>query len=413
MSQEIAALHDPLVEITNEFLSNPHPTFAKMRSEAPIFWSNAGQYWIVTRYAEAKEILGSLKFQKNVQRWQQTDPLIEKFPEMREVSESHKHWMLNMDPPDHSRLRALLNKAFTPLMVSQMRSHIQDIANDLIDRIEARGEVDAISEYTFPLPIIVIAEMMGIPHSDRDKFKEWSHAIVSTTAPSGIPAPGGDLSKLRMNIAAHQELVRYFKPIVEERRKTPREDLISVLVHAEEDGHKLSEEELLANLILLLVAGHETTTNLIANGIYSLLTHPDQLLLLKEKPELIESAVYEILRFEGPIQLVRRLAGEDIELGGQHIKKGDMVVVMLGACNRDPNEFENPDKFDITRFGKKHLAFSHGIHRCIGGHLAEAEGQIALQTIFTRLPDLRLKTDKVKWCLPFELHGLKELPVVF
>lgn len=413
MSQEASVLHNPLIKITEQFLNHPYPTLSIMREKAPVFWSDEGNYWMVTRYAEAKEILGSLKFQKNVQRWQKADALIEQFPQMKEVAESHKHWMLNMDPPDHNRLRSLLNKAFTPSMVSQMHTHIQDIAKEFIGRVEANGEMDAIAEYTFPLPITVIAEMMGVPPSDRDRFRDWSHTIVSTTAPSGIPAPGGDLSNLQKNITAHEELVDYFKPIVAERRKNPKDDLISTLVYAEEEGNKLSQEELLANLIMLLVAGHETTTNLIANGIYTLLKHPDQLELLKEKPELIESAVYETLRFEGPIQLVRRLAGEDVELSGKNIKQGDMIVVLLGAANRDPNEFENPDKFDITRGGKKHLAFGHGIHRCIGGALAEAEGQIALGTLFKRLPNIRLKTDSVQWHLPFELRGLKELPVVF
>jgi cytochrome P450 len=412
MGKEATTSQDPLINITDEFLSNPYPAVASLRAHAPVFWSEEGNYWIITRYADAKAVLSNLKFEKNVQRWRGIDPRVGELPQIKAIGEEHKHWILNMDPPDHTRVRALINKAFTPAMVSTMHAHIQDIADELIDKVLGKPEIDAIADYTFPLPITVIAELMGIPPADRLKFQEWSRTLVETTAPSGIPAAGGDLARLDTAVKTHRELREYFQPIVEDRRANPKDDLISVLAHAEEEGGKLTKEELLSNLVLFLVAGHETTTSLVASGIYNLLAHRDQLELLLQRPELIESAVNEILRFEGPVQLVRRLAAEDLELGGHKIKKGDMVVVMIVAANRDPEEFPQPDKFDITRGTKKHLGFGHAIHRCIGGPLAEVEAQIALSTLFKRLPNVRLKSEKRQWRLPFELRGVKELPLL-
>lgn len=412
MNNETTLL-DPLAEITDQFLSNPYPTLAKMRAEAPVFWSDKGRYWVVTRYSESKEILSSLKYKSAVHNWQQMDAVVEQIPELKEAIEFHKHWILNIDPPNHTRLKSLLGKAFTPDMVSQMRPRIQAIADELLDCVEGKNEMNAIADYAYPLPIIVIAEMLGVPASDRDKFKYWSHRIVQATSPQGVPEPGTDIDTIRMDIKARLELVEYLKPLVDERRKNPRQDFISALVQAEEAESKLTQEELLANLVLLLVAGHETTTNLIGNGIYNLLKHPDQLELLKQKPDLIDSAVNEILRFEGPVQLVRRFAGEDIEINGMKIKAGEMIIVLVGAANRDPSEFDSPDKFDITRGVKKHLAFGHGIHHCAGAALAELEGQIALSTVFRRLPNLKLQANSLHWQLPFALRGITAIPVAF
>lgn len=222
-----------------------------------------------------------------------------------------------------------------------------------------------------------------------------------------------DLGRINRANEANKELIEYLRPLVQERRKNPRNDLISALVEAEEQGSKLTEEELLANCVLLLVAGHETTVNLIGNGVLALLKNPDQLELLKKEPDLIQSAVEEFLRYESPIQLVRRVAAEDMELGGQKIGKDDMLVVLLGACNRDTEVFPNPDTLDIRRSPNKHIAFSEGIHFCLGASLARLEGQIAISTLFKELPDIHLATEKLEFKHPFALRGLKEMPVRF
>lgn len=401
-------LADPLNPITPEFLANPYPHFKRMREEAPVYWSEKGKQWMLTRYEDVHGVLKDMSYEKRLQRWQQVNPLVKMLPPVSSLLKSRENWMLNMDPPDHTRIRSLVNKAFTPNMVNQMRSHIKDIAHELIDKFEKKSEFDLVSDFAFPLPVTVIAEMLGVPSSDRDKFRKWSNALTSTLE------PGVNLVNMNNANKANDELIEYLKPLVEERRKEPREDLISALVAAEEEGSKLTPEELLGNCILILVAGHETTVNLIGNAVRCLLENPEQLALLKSEPTLVNGAITETLRYESPVQMIRRLAGEDMEIGGTKIKEMEMVLLFNGAANRDPEMFENPDKFDIKRENaKKHLAFGHGIHHCLGSSLADAEGQESIAALFARLPNLRLKEGKtIEFRQPFALRGAKELWMV-
>ncbi|HEY9868847.1 MAG TPA: cytochrome P450 [Candidatus Obscuribacterales bacterium] len=409
MSNPATKLIDPLHHVTPEFLQDPYPTMQRLRSEAPVFWSDKGKYWIITRYSDAHTILRDQSYEKGLSRMGQVNPLVNLIPPASELRKSTSHWMLTQNPPDHTRLRSLLNKAFTPAMVQQMRPDIQEIADRLIESVRGKRQVELVSEYAFVLPVTVIAAMLGVPAEDRDKFHKWSHALTEMLEPRMTL----DLGRINRANEANKELIEYLRPLVQERRKNPRNDLISALVEAEEQGSKLTEDELLANCVLLLVAGHETTVNLIGNGVLALLRNPDQLELLKKEPDLIQSAVEEFLRYESPIQLVRRVAAYDMELGGQKIDKDDMLVVLLGACNRDPEVFPNPDKLDIRRSPNKHIAFSEGIHFCLGASLARLEGQIAISTLFKELPDIRLATEKLEFKQPFALRGLKEMPVSF
>jgi cytochrome P450 len=353
------------------------------------------------------QILSSLSYEKQLQRWKEIGPIQRMLPPVQHAIKSRAKWMLNMDPPDHTRMRGLVNKAFTPSTVAGLVPHIEQIADELIDHVEAKGEMDVISDFAFPLPVTVIAQMLGVPASDRNIFHKYSRELTSALEISP------NLQNLNQSNKAVDALVDYFRPLVAARRKEPKEDLISHLIQAEEQGNHLTEEELLQNCVLLLVAGHETTVNLIGNGILNLLRHPDQLQKIRENPELVPNAVQETLRYDAPIQMVRRLAGEDSELGGQKIKHGDMISIMLGSANHDPTAFDNPDVFDITRTPKRTLAFGHGIHHCLGASLAEAEGRIAFATIAKRLPSMKLKTDQLHWRQSVIFRGVDHLPVTF
>lgn len=407
MTTSFQAVSDPLIAGTDEFYLDPYPTFRLLREKAPVFWSEKGNYWLVSRYAEAHEILGDLHFEKSLRQWKQADLFAKLIPSGCPLSSFRTPSVLSSNPPQHTRLRSLMNKAFTPTMVSQMRERIKLIANELLDHVQKKGEIDLMADFAFQLPAIVIAEMLGVPAKDRSKFKSWSHALTAVTTP--VPNPFA-FPKVVMG---YRELVNYLQPLIDERRKNRKNDLISALVTAEEEGSHLTENEILANAVILLVAGHETTTNLIGNGTLALLRHPDQLAELQEKSDLLPVAVQELLRYDSPAQFVRRVAAQDVELGRQKIANGQVVFILLGAANHDPAEFENPDELDIKRAKNKHLAFGHGIHHCLGSALASAEGEIALGTLLARMPRLKLKKQRLEYNRPFALRGLKHLYVNF
>jgi cytochrome P450 len=315
--------------------------------------------------------------------------------------------LLYRDPPDHTRLRRLVSKAFTPRMVEQLRPRVQAIADALLDAVADRGEMDVISDYAFPLPITVIAELLGIPAADRDQFREWSDVLLTAIAPQ----PMGPVV-----IAAADSLRRYFDARFEERRRAPAEDLITGLLQADAEGDKLGKEELQGMVYVLLLAGYETTVNLIGNGTLALLEHPEQLARLRNDPFLLPSAVEELLRFCAPVMLSTvRYAAKDVALGGTVIPKGDMVFAVVGAANRDPTRFASPNALDITRTDNKHIAFGHSLHYCLGAPLARMEGEIAFRTLLRRMPNLRLGVSpKTLTRRPnFILRGLTKLPVVF
>jgi cytochrome P450 len=318
--------------------------------------------------------------------------------------------MLDRDPPDHTRLRGLVSKAFTPRVVERLRPHIQQIVDGLLDRVESAGSMDLIESFAYPLPVIVICQMLGVPVEDRERFKQWGLDIARGLDSILLPP---DSEVLLRSAASRRALSDYFRELIAKRRASSREDLLSALIAAEEAGDKLSEEELLATCILLLVAGHETTVNLIGNGTLALLRHPDQLQRLREHPELISSAVEELLRYDGPVQRTARIPSEDVTIGGQTIAKGEMVMPFIGAADRDPAQFPDPDRLDIARADNRHIAFGWGIHFCLGAPLARVEGQLAILTLVQRLPKLALATDTPEYRQSLTLRGLTALPVTF
>jgi cytochrome P450 len=318
--------------------------------------------------------------------------------------------MLDRDPPDHTRLRALVSKAFTQKALERLRPHIQQIVDGLLRRVEGKGTMDLIEEFAYPLPVQVICEMLGVPVADHERFKGWGLDIARGLDAIMLP-PDSEVAK--HSIAARHALSDYFRGLVAERRAAPREDMLSALIAAEEAGDTLNEDELLATCLLLLVAGHETTVNLIGNGTLALLRHPDQLQKLRDNPALIGSAVEELLRYDGPVQRTARIPSEDITIGGRTIPKGEMVMPFLGAADRDPAQFPDPDRLDITRADNHHIAFGMGIHFCLGAPLARMEGQIAINTMLKRLSKLHLATDRPEYRESLTLRGVKSLLVAF
>ena len=392
------------------FKANPYPTYARLRSTTPVHRTTLPDgrgVWLITRY---DAVLAVLKDERFVKDWRNalTPEQLAQVPSIPEVMKPLSKNMLDTDPPDHERLRALVSKAFTPRLVERMRGRVQGIAGALLDAFEGRGEMDLIDDYAFPLPVTVIAELLGVPTEDRDRFREWSDAAVS-----------GNASQEYMEtilIPHMQAFTDYLRAMFEEKRRNPKDDLISALVQAEEAGDKLSEDELLGMVFLLLIAGHETTVNLIGNGVLALLEHPDQLQSLRGDPSLTKSAVEELLRYDGPVETsTERFAREDVAIGRTVIPKGEMVLVVIAAADHDPERFQEPDTLDIARTDNKHLAFGKGIHHCLGAPLARMEGQIAISTLFSRMPNLRLKGSpkSLNWRSGMILRGLKALPVEF
>ena len=392
------------------FKANPYPTYAGLRSDAPVYRAELPDgrgVWLVARYEDVSAVLKDERFVKD---WRDamTPEQLAQIPPIPEVMKPLSENMLDKDPPDHERLRRLVSKAFTPRLIERMRPRVQEIADALLEAVEEGGEMDLIDDYAFPLPITVIAELLGVPVEDRNRFREWSNAAVS-----------GDTTQeyVEKILLPHmQAFIEYLRALFEEKRENPKDDLISALVLAEEAGDKLSEDELLAMVFLLLVAGHETTVNLIGNGTLALLQNPDQLQKLKDDPSLIKPAIEELLRYDGPVETsTERFAREDVAIGGTVIPKGEMVMVVIAAADHDPERFPEPDTLDIARADNKHLAFGKGIHHCLGAPLARMEGQIALGTLLRRMPDLRLKgsPESLTWRPGMVLRGLKGLPVEF
>lgn len=409
MSSKSSTLIDPLHHMTKDFLQNPYPDFKKVRDEAPLFWSEQGKYWLVTGYPEARSILHDNGFAKGFRPFTPLQKIIAHFVGAEELMNEVSEWVALKNPPEHSRIRSCENKAFTPTTLGRLKPHIQETADKLLDGVQNKGQMELISEYAFVLPVIVIAEMLGVPVQDREKLREWSDILTSLLEPSHTMNPG----KMHELLHANKAFKDYLRPLVEERRKNPQQDLISELIKTQAETEKMTDEELVANCVFMLIAGHETTVKLIGNGVHALLTNPDQLELLKKNPDMTPHAVEEILRYQSPVQILRRLPTHDVEIGGHKIEKDALVVIALGACNRDPRVFPDPEKFDITRAEIKHLAFGEGIHFCLGAYLARAEAEIALRTLFNRMPNLSLKSDKVTYLEPFGLRGLKELHVTF
>lgn len=381
---------------SREFTQNPYPVYEKLRQNDPIhrvLFPHGDFGWIITRYEDAVEVLKDNRFSKDV---------IKRYgPDQDNI---FVHNMLFSDPPDHRRLRGLVQKAFTPRLIEGMRSHIQDIADDLLDNLNSQDKMNLIDEFAFPLPIIVISEILGVPLEDQDKFRLWSNSIIDATSEEN--------SEVFEKHA--KEFIDYLNAWFAKVREQPGDDLISQLVVAEESGEQLTEKELLGVVALLIIAGHETTVNLIGNGILALLEHPEQRELLIKRPELIHNAVEEMLRYNGPVEFsTSRWASEDIEFHGHHIAEGELVIVALDSANRDEAKFKDADVFDITREKSAHLAFGKGIHLCLGAPLARLEGEIAINTLIRRFPDMQLQADvnELEWRPGMIVRGVKEIPV--
>ncbi|MEM7129223.1 MAG: cytochrome P450 [Chloroflexota bacterium] len=394
-----------------EFKANPFPTYAEMRQNSPVCYhpgiDGENKIWFVTGAKEVETVLRDHK--RFVKNWRNTlTP--EELAEQGEPSELVKlldQHMLNLDSGDHARLRGLINKAFTPRMVNQMQGRVQSIADSLLDEFAHLGQADLIDTYAFPLPIVVIMEMLGIPVEDRQQFRIWSHAFIAPTINDE------EWQNARQLLT---DFTNFLRDVFDERRRAPQDDLISGLIEAEEAGDKLSEAELFGMVILLIVAGHETTTNLIGNGVLALLQYPDQLAKLMQDPTLIDSAIEEMLRYDGPVErATMRFAAEDIELGGQCIQRKDAVSVALSSANRDDKRFDAPNAFDITRQNNKHLGFGYGVHYCVGAQLARMEGAIAIKSLFQRLPHLRLDVpvESLTWDTVPIIRGMKEMPMAW
>lgn len=400
---ENAQLFDPLAP---ETLSDPYPIYARLREEAPIHRSPVG-VWLVLGYDEAVQILRDHdNFSVDHSNRLDTDAVGERLGPTS-AERGMENIMLFKDPPDHTRLRGLVNKAFTPRVVGSLRHRIVEIVNELLDAVEPRGEMDVIQDFAYPLPVTVIAEMLGIPEEDRVGFKRWSRQIAPILDPVISDEVFYQIAEAGLGLAV------YFDELIAKRREAPGEDLITELIHAEEAGDRLTPEELRATLILLLVAGHETTMNLIGNGTLVLLRNPAQMERLRADPALAKTATDELLRYDGSVHLTARTATSDVEIGGVTIGKGEMAMVILGAANRDPAQFPDPDRLDIGREPNRHLAFSAGGHFCVGATLARVEGQIAFETLVRRLPRLRLVDPDPPYRATITLRGLEALPVAF
>ena len=397
-----------------EFLANPYPIFDRMRSNDPIFWNAESGYWILTRYADITSLIQSEQLSSNriaAHAGRLPDDAKEYF---RPFFTSVSSWMLMIDPPDHTRLRGLVIKAFTPGVVENMRGLVQELVNKILADVKEQGRLDILIDLANPLPATVIAELLGVPGTDQRQFKEWSDDIA--LALSGIDTAATKEELFALYELAQKSLLAlsaYFRERVVELRRQPRENLLSALAQAEEQGDRLTEDELFANCVLLMIAGHETTTNLIGNGILALLQNPGQREALTSNPDLIVSAVEELLRYDSPVQKMARIALADIRIGGKQIKKGQLVCFSFAAGNRDPEQFASPEQLDITRKPNRHLAFGHGLHYCVGAALARLEGQIAVNSVLRCLPGLKLASENLEWHRNFTLRGLKSLPITF
>jgi cytochrome P450 len=386
-----------------EFVADPYQTYHRLRATDPVHHSPLG-FWVLTRYEDVVAVLRDPRLAKEAI----ASVVAARFGV--EVPVGMRLSMLDRDPPDHTRLRGLVSKAFTPRVVEALRPHIQQIVDGLLERVERAGSMDLIEEFAYPLPVVVICEMLGVPVEDHERFKGWSLEIARSLDLILQP-PDSDLA--RRSVEARHALTDYFRGLIAERRASPRADMLSALIAAEEAGDRLSEQELMATCILLLVAGHETTVNLIGNGTLALLRHPDELRRLRENPLLIGSAVEELLRYDGPVQRTARIPSAAVTIGGRTIEAGEMVMPFIGAADRDPAHFPDPDRLDIARSDNRHIAFGLGIHFCLGAPLARLEGQIAINTLVRRLPKLALATDRPEYRQSLTLRGLKTLPVAF
>jgi cytochrome P450 len=396
----------PLLLFETAMLADPYPVYRQLRETDPVHWHEPFGAWILTRYPDVLAVLHDSTFSaERTGKMQQmaAQAGLEEFYSFLSTR------MLYADPPRHTRLRALVSKAFTPAVVETMRPHIQALVDGFLDRVASQGHMDLIADLAYWLPVTVIQELLGLPADDRMKLKTWSDRFAQYFAKAPSQVTADEYAAAMASIEAQRT---YFMEFIARRRTRPGRDLLSALLHVEESGDRLTDEEVFANANLLLTAGHETTTTLIGNGALALLRHPDQLAWVKRDAKLWPMAIEELLRYDGPVQFIHRLALADRSIGGKTIRQGQFVYLVLAAANRDPAQFDDPERLDVTRANSHHhLAFAQGIHYCLGAPLARLEAQIALCTLTQRFPKLRLEDRPLEYRDSFNQRCLKSLPV--
>jgi cytochrome P450 len=396
-------LHLPEVRV------DPYLFYTRLRSEDPVHWDETLGFWVLTRYADISAVYGDPRFsraqglRRGYERLSREEQAIAE-PVYRTFSKT----MFYADPPYHTHLRGLVNTAFTPQAVERMRPRIEQVVDELLDAVQPDGGMDVIRQFAHPLPILVISSMLGLPPEERGRFKAWSDDLFAILG--SVPHAPDLMQRAADSLA---ELTAYLSELSRARRRQPAADLLTALIGAVDTGERLTEEELVANVTILLSAGHETTSNLIGNGLLALLRHPDQMDRLRLQPALMASAVEEMMRYDNPVQIAYRSAAEDVQIGGKVIRAGQLVNSVLAAGNRDPEHYSEPDRFDISRDEGRHLGFGLGIHFCIGAPLVRLESQIAFDAILRRFPELRLATDVLEWQEHPIFRGVKQLPVAF
>ncbi len=410
----VTTFPEPPALLSPAFFADPYPTYDALRAADPVMWNEALNSWVLSGYAEVALALNDPRLARGRTAAEQAvilDQLAASGQaQLRPLRKLLWRMMLFCDPPAHTRLRALANRAFTPSAIERLRPRIQTLVDTALDAVQPAGRMDVIADLANPLPVIVIGDMLSLPPEERGQFKRWSDDIIAFSARLGADQPGLAERALRST----RELTDYFRTLVAELRRQPNDTLLSALVAAEEHGDRLTEEELLANAVLLLMNGHETTTYMIGNALLALLRHPDQRRRLQAELSLIGPAVEELLRYDGSVQMRGVTAAEDLSIGQKRIGKGQSVLLLLGAANRDPARFANPDRLDIGRGDNGHLDFGRGIHFCIGAALARLELQIAIATVLRRMPGLQLTSETVEWqTVPPIFRGLKALSVTF
>jgi hypothetical protein len=398
------------VVFSDETVQDPYPTYARLHQGGPLHYLDVGSKWAVwsiVSHSECSSIAKDPRLSAKRAKQMLLPLPLSRQSEFSELARMMGLWLIFMDPPEHTRLRKLLNKGFSAAAVEGLRPRVESIVDGMLKPLQPGSEVELMREFANPMPVRIISELLGVPQQMHDTFVNWSRSIALFRG-----SPDRTVEHAGAAQEALIELTDFFRKTVAERRRNKGNDLISLLIDIEEEGEVLTEEELYAQCIALLFAGHETTRNLIGNGIYTLLQHPQETAELREKPEMIRSAVEELLRYESPVQFTARVLKEDIEVCGQKIRKGWTVLCMLGAANRDPKQFKDPNRLDLKRLNNQHLAFSAGLHFCIGAQLARLEGQIALLSLVQRFPEMKLTGPRPEWASTFGLRGLKSLAVI-
>jgi hypothetical protein len=393
--------------VSHEIMENPYPIYTRLRDEAPVFWSEQWQAWVVSRY---DDVAASLKDKENLSNENRQALLFDGLTDKeRETLSVLRHYfsqkdVIGSDPPDHTRMRALVQKTFTPKRVASLEPHVRGLAVSMIEEAKKQGGFDFVSEVAHPLPVVLIAEMLGAPAEDRHLFKRWSSDILAFQGTGRTTFGPAMVSQTSL-----VEMFDYMNLLIDSRRSSPKDDIITALALAEEGGQQFSRPELLATCNTLLTAGHETTTNLIGNLVHLLLTHPDQWRQLQRQPALLSSAIEEALRFEAPKQRNFRRIRRSHIFGGLPFEENQMVFQLIGAANRDPLKFNNADAFDITRQRNEHISFGAGIHFCLGASLARMEARIVLETLIAAIPNCRLDKQSLLWQDRVQFRGPKEL----